>query len=60
MAHPSSSEYNYGMRYKELYDAEKRQKEEIEAHYSEARKQLESEMQQHKHQEHATVLRQRK
>lgn len=60
MAQPNTSEYDFGMRYKELCENERRQKEDIENHYREARKQLELELEQYKHHEHATVLRLRK
>jgi RNA recognition motif-containing protein len=49
MAMPGTPEYNFGMRFKELYENEKKAKQDAENHFKELRKQLETEMEQLKH-----------
>ena len=60
MAVPGTTEFDFGMRFKELYDNEQRARDDLEKRLKETREQLESEMEQFKHHEHANVLRLRK
>ena len=60
MAVPGTAEFDFGMRFKELYDSEQRARDDLEKRLKETREQLESEMEQFKHHEHANVLRLRK
>ena len=57
MAVPGTSEFDFGIRYKELYDNEVRSKEQLDKTLKDARERLEAEMEQFKHHEHANVLR---
>uniref|UniRef100_A0A1X7TYJ2 RRM domain-containing protein n=1 Tax=Amphimedon queenslandica TaxID=400682 RepID=A0A1X7TYJ2_AMPQE len=57
MAVPGTPEFDFGMRFKELYDNEQRSKEQLDKTLKETRERLEAEMEQFKHHEHANVLR---
>jgi uncharacterized membrane protein YcjF (UPF0283 family) len=57
MAMPGTPEYNFGMRFKELYENEKKAKQDAENHFKEARKQLETEMEQLKHANDRSIYR---
>ena len=60
MAQPGTPEFEYAMRWKGLYENEKARKDELEAILADNRKQLEAEMEQFRHHEHANFLRIRK
>ena len=60
MAVPGTPEFDFGMRFKELYDNEMRSRDQLDKTLKEAKERLESEMEQFKHHEHANVLRLRK
>lgn len=60
MAHHGTPEFDFGMRFKGLYEEEKKLRDELEGRLKEMRDQLMVEMEQFKHHEHANVLRLRK
>ena len=60
MALPGTPEFDFGMRWKNLYDAETRVREEVEGQLKEQRRILEVDTDQFHHYEHATLIRQRK
>ena len=60
MAQPGSPEFDFAMRFKALYENEKTRRDELDSQLKETRNQLEAEMENFKHHEHANVLRLRK
>ena len=59
MALPGTPEYDFAMRWKNLYDAERKVRDEVEAQLKEQRRLLEMDTGQFHHHEHAALLRQR-
>ena len=60
MAMPGTAEFEFGMRWKAVYDNEKKVRDEVEAQLKDQRKLMEAETDQFHHHEHAALIRQRK